>query len=270
MRHHFGRVDYLQILVILIVFLSASTVYFTTASESLIIHWNEQGQPDGYASKATVLFLFPIIILFFYILFLLVPYISHHDNLKDFYDNYGGFRLAMILFLSIVYYSVLLQNFGFALNINYIIIPAFAAVFFYLGHLIAIAKPNHYIGFRTPWTLESDFVWKKTHEFSGFLFKSFAIISLLVLLVPDLFLFLFVIPLIIMILIIILYSKYVHINYVRILKEKEESVAKLKEQHTVQKKDVSVSSSKKSKNHKKKHVAKKVTKKKSHKQKKKK
>jgi uncharacterized membrane protein len=231
MRHHFGRVDYLQILVILIVFLSAFIVNITTSSDNLIVHWNESGQPDGYASKPFVLFFFPIMILFFYILFLMVPYISHHDNLNDFYDNYGGFRLAMILFLSIVYYSIILQNFGFVININYIIIPAFAAVFFYLGHLISIAKPNHYIGFRTPWTIESDFVWKKTHDLSGFLFKSFAIFSLLVLMIPEIFLYVFLIPLIAMLLIIILYSKYVHTHYIKMKKEKDEEVKKVKEEH---------------------------------------
>jgi hypothetical protein len=114
---------------------------------------------------------------------------------------------------------------------NYIIIPSFAAVFFYFGHLLSVSKRTHYIGFRTIWTRDSDFVWEKTHKFSGFVFKSFAIVSLVTLLIPQYFLYLFVIPLAIIILMIVLYSRYVHKHYTIALQEKAEHVARLKDEH---------------------------------------
>jgi uncharacterized membrane protein len=229
MRHHFGRVDYLQILIILIVFVSSFIVYNNATGDQFITHWDRFGNPDSFAPKSVVLFLFPIIILVCYTLFLLVPYISHHDNLEDFYKTYGGFRLAMILFLAIVYYSIIMQNFNFRLNVNYIVIPSFAAIFYYFGHVLSVSNRNHYIGFRNPWTSDSDFVWKKTHDLGGLLFKGFAVFSLLALVFPQCFFLFIVVPLILIILIIIFYSRYVHTHYQRIIREKDEHVLKLKE-----------------------------------------
>src|SRR3989344_8179460 len=116
MRNHFGSADYLQLSVILVVFFSAMIVNLTTDASSFVTHWNAYGEPDGYASKFFVLFAFPVMILVFYLVFLLVPYLSHHDDLEDFYDNYGDFRLAIIFFLAILYYTIILQSFGLIFN----------------------------------------------------------------------------------------------------------------------------------------------------------
>lgn len=228
MKRHFGSVDYLQLGIILVTFLLALVVNITYTGDQFVTHWDENGIADGYSSKLFILFTFPVMLLVFYLIFLLVPYISHHDDLEDFYDNYGGFRLAVITFLAIVFCSIILQNYGFTLNMNYIIIPAFASLFFYLGHILSVAKKNHYIGFRTSYTIRSDFVWKKTHQFSGFLFKSFAFISLLSLVFPQYFLLLFVIPLLVILIIILFYSKYVYGHYVAAIKDKDEHVKSIK------------------------------------------
>jgi immunity protein, SdpI family len=39
-----------------------------------------------------------------------------------------------------------------------------------LGNYLQSVKPNYFIGIRTPWTLENETVWKKTHELGGILF----------------------------------------------------------------------------------------------------
>lgn len=216
MRHHFGSADYLQLSVILIIFFSAMVVSMTTESTSFITHWNEYGEPDGYASKFFILFVFPVMILVFYLVFLLVPYLSHHDNLDDFYDRYGDFRLAIIFFLAILYYSIILQSSGIVFNLNYVIIPCFSLLFFYLGHLLSVAQPNHYIGFRTRWTLRSEIVWKKTHVFGGFALKSFAFVLLLALFYSEQFLLIFFVPLAVVLLLIYLYSHRMHRRYAAI------------------------------------------------------
>ena len=47
-------------------------------------------------------------------------------------------------------------------------------------------KQNHFIGIRTPWTLESASVWKKTHQFAGKLLFFGSIIGIMILLfLPD-------------------------------------------------------------------------------------
>ena len=36
-----------------------------------------------------------------------------------------------------------------------------------LGFFFRSIKPNYFIGIKTPWTLESEEVWTKTHQVSG-------------------------------------------------------------------------------------------------------
>ena len=41
------------------------------------------------------------------------------------------------------------------------------ALFAVIGNYFPSLKPNYFIGIRTPWTLESEKVWKETHKMAG-------------------------------------------------------------------------------------------------------
>jgi len=43
-------------------------------------------------------------------------------------------------------------------------------LFAFLGNYLTRIEPNWFIGIRTPWTLSSDAVWRKTHRTGGWLF----------------------------------------------------------------------------------------------------
>jgi uncharacterized membrane protein len=36
-----------------------------------------------------------------------------------------------------------------------------------IGNYFQALRPNYFIGIRTPWTLQSEQVWKKTHKLGG-------------------------------------------------------------------------------------------------------
>lgn len=61
-----------------------------------------------------------------------------------------------------------------------------AGLFYSIGTLVSDAKPNYFIGIRTPWTLASDEVWNKTHQIGGKLYKLAALVTLLGLFFGDL------------------------------------------------------------------------------------
>jgi uncharacterized membrane protein len=42
-----------------------------------------------------------------------------------------------------------------------------ALLFAYMGLLFGKLKRNRYAGFRVPWTMNSDFVWERTHRVAG-------------------------------------------------------------------------------------------------------
>jgi len=43
----------------------------------------------------------------------------------------------------------------------------FAALCVFLGNYFQAVKPNYFIGIRTPWTLNSDEIWRQTHLVTG-------------------------------------------------------------------------------------------------------
>ena len=39
-----------------------------------------------------------------------------------------------------------------------------------IGNVMGKLRPNHFVGFRTPWTLANERVWDQTHRFGGKVF----------------------------------------------------------------------------------------------------
>ena len=55
------------------------------------------------------------------------------------------------------------------------------ALFIFLGNYMQAVKPNYFIGIRTPWTLENETVWRKTHALGG---RLYFIAGLLIMILP--------------------------------------------------------------------------------------
>jgi len=59
-------------------------------------------------------------------------------------------------------------------------------LFTIIGNYMPSIKPNYFIGIRTPWTLENEMVWTKTHQLAGKLwFPAGLIVILLSLTIRD-------------------------------------------------------------------------------------
>ncbi len=145
--------------------------------DKVATHWNFNGQPDGYMNKFWGSFLVPIMNLFFFILFLVLPRIDpHKENYEKFKKYYDLFSLVLIAFFAYIYVLSLGWNLNGKLEINRSLILSFAALFFSVGVLTEKTKKNWFVGIKTPWTLQSDAVWEKTNRLAGRLLKISAII----------------------------------------------------------------------------------------------
>jgi len=165
--------------------------------ETMVFHWNARGEADGYASKLFGLFLMPAVSFVLFLLFVAIPKIDPlKQNIAKFRKYFDRFVLLIMIFLFYLYLITILWNFGFSFNIIQLLVPAFAALFYYCGILIEKAKRNWFIGIRTPWTMSSDKVWDKTHRLGGKLFKISGIISLLGLLSEDYAIYAVILPII--------------------------------------------------------------------------
>jgi uncharacterized membrane protein len=175
-------------------------------------HFGMNGQVNGTMSTFAGAFIVPVIMLFVLLLFTAIPYIDPlRVNIAQFRTQYDTFVAILMLFFAAVQASVLSRNLGSTLDPQYVIVPAVGVLMFYVGTMLPKTRRNWFIGIRTPWTISSDQVWKKTHELGGTLFKILGIIIVLSTFAPTAYMiWIILIPLIVITLGLVVYSYYVY------------------------------------------------------------
>jgi uncharacterized membrane protein len=205
-------------LVLLSFFLSV--YFYPQVPEQMATHWNSQGEVNGYMSKLWGLFFMPLMITGLVLIFLLIPKIDpKKENIAKFRKYYDGFIVILILFLLAVHLQILLWNAGFKISPNSVLPLSIGLLFYYLGILTEKAERNWFIGIRTPWTLSSEKVWKKTNRLGGKLFRIAGIAAVFGAFFPELAIYFILVPVLIVTGISIIYS---YMEYQKELKENEQ------------------------------------------------
>jgi len=175
----------LAVVVIVAVAFAASLACYARAPERVPAHWNIHGEVDGTLPKAWGLFIMPLALAVLAALLLLMPRLrSLREAIASFRRYYDGFLVIFFLFLLSVHAQILLASMGVRVSPNRVIAIGCFVVFYYVGVMLPHMKRNWFAGVRTPWTLKSDLVWKKTHDTGGRLFKAAAVATLPGLLLP--------------------------------------------------------------------------------------
>lgn len=197
-----------SILVILLPFIYLAYVW-NELPEKVPMHWNINGEIDRYGEKMELV-LIPILLpLLIYLIFLVIPKIDPKNNLNKMGNKFEMIKILLTTFMSIlalfIIYSAKNQSFS---NPNYMILLV-GIMYIILGNYFKTIKPNYFLGIRTPWTLENETVWKKTHRLGGklwftggimvvlsslvfnkeFNFTIFMIVTVIIALVPVLYSF---------------------------------------------------------------------------------
>ena len=190
MKHHrysglFSN-PYFYSVLLLVLFFAVGIFSYPKLPYRMASHWNAKGEADGFMPRFWGVFLFPLISVGLFLLFILIPLIDPlRKNIERFRSYYDNFILIFMIFFFYIYLLSLLWNLNFRFNMNIMLIPAISILFYYVGVVVGHAKRNWFIGVRTPWTLSSDLVWKKTHKLGGKLFKFLALLILISLFFPN-------------------------------------------------------------------------------------
>jgi len=204
----------LEIVTIAFIIIMFATAFYVRPllPDKIPTHWNAAGVADGFSGRNGV-FLIPIIFLVTSILLFILPLMEvFRNNMLEIYRYYYAFKVFFGLFFLVLFISSLLPNFGYDINVAYVVIWMISFMFIGLGMILPKLKRNFMFGIRTGWTMSSDEVWDKTHKVGGIVFALLGITTILLLFVLKLetLFFAFVALTLLCSTFLILYSYYVY------------------------------------------------------------
>ncbi|MDM7920485.1 MAG: SdpI family protein [Methanosarcina sp.] len=197
-----------------------SIYFYPQVPEQMATHWNSQGEVDGYMSKLWGLFFMPLVITGLVIMFLAIPKIDpRKENIAKFRKYYDGFIVILVLFMVAVHLQTVLWNIGIRINPNAMLPLGIGLLFYYMGILTENAERNWFIGIRTPWTLSSEKVWKRTNRLGGKLFRIAGIAAVFGAFFPEFAIYFILVPVIAVAGFSVIYS---YIEYQKEIKENKQ------------------------------------------------
>ena len=145
--------------------LFAGLLLWNVLPDVLVTHWGIDNQPNGYMSKAAVVFGLPFFMLAIQYLctFLVFLEKKNRENLKNIRMVLWIVPVISILCGAVTYAYAC----GVMLNVGFIITAAVGLIFAAVGFYLPKFKQNSTVGVRLPWTLNSEDNWEKTHRLAG-------------------------------------------------------------------------------------------------------
>jgi uncharacterized membrane protein len=132
------------------------------------VHWDLFGNPNGFSSRFIGVFGLPVIITLTALLLTILPRFDRMArNMTNAPDIYRILVLAVVCMLTGLQVFSLLAAMGSDIPIVLVIPVLIGFLFIVIGGLTPHIGRNRTMGFRYPWTLRDDRVWKKTHEHGG-------------------------------------------------------------------------------------------------------
>jgi uncharacterized membrane protein len=156
-------------LVIAALAIALSIWAYPSLPPTVATHWNFRGEADGFSGRLMAVLIGPLVILFLTLFFNVLPrFDPRRDNYAKFLGTYWLFANGVIAFMLIAHAVVVASGLGYSVKIDRIMPLSIGLLLILLGNYLTRVEPNWFVGIRTPWTLSSDTVWRKTHRTGGF------------------------------------------------------------------------------------------------------
>jgi uncharacterized membrane protein len=157
---------WLVIIIICIPAIYAASIYGSLPG-NIPVHFDINGSPNGYAQKSSLWFIVGLMAAVsagIYLLIRNLPKIDPKKAAAKSPEVYHKIALVLVIFLCAVSIIIVYASTGGSININKLMLPIMGLLFSVLGNYMHSVKPNYFVGFRTPWTLENEDNWRKTHQ----------------------------------------------------------------------------------------------------------
>lgn len=158
---------------------------FPLLPEAIPTHWNAGGQIDGWGSR-WMAFMHPALGAGLVLLAWGLPKIDpRRENFARFRGTYWLIFNLLLLFLLTLEVLTLGVALGWRVDIGTAVNLLTGVLFIGLGNVLPRLRPDWWMGIRTPWTLESDRVWREAHRMGGRVFVAAGVVVALAAFAPP-------------------------------------------------------------------------------------
>jgi uncharacterized membrane protein len=155
---------------ILIAVVVLAVVYGPGLPEQVPSHFDVNGYADDTMPRTTFLLMIPGVVVGIYLLLTFIPYIDplwkkiqpRYNVLLLLRDFIMGFMLVMFVMNLIAVREGRLSATGMGLGLG--------ILFMLIGNYLPKTPRNWFFGIRSPWTMSSDEVWRRSHIVGGWWF----------------------------------------------------------------------------------------------------
>lgn len=184
-RQIFSKLDVLPIGLILLAL--GFGIFLCPSMPPLVpSHWNAAGEIDAYSSREFSVWFLPLVTLGTYLVLTALPFIDpRRERYREFKGAYLIIKVAFVLFMLFIYGVTLASAVGHRPNMNLLLALACGLLFIVIGLVLPRLSCNYFAGIRTPWTLDNEEVWRRTHRVGGRAFIVAGLITMVGALVPP-------------------------------------------------------------------------------------
>jgi uncharacterized membrane protein len=154
----------LIILITLTIPFIAAFIFWDKLPNRMAIHFNFNGEADGFSNKPLGLLMLPVINVVIWSLLKVLPkFIMSQKQFDLFSKRYNIIRLLVHSFITALYLVILMYTLQYKTNVLLFLAYGISILLLVIGNYLNNIKPNNFIGIRTPWTMKNAEVWRKTH-----------------------------------------------------------------------------------------------------------
>ena len=152
--------------VVILLPIVAGVILWDQLPDRFPIHWNINGEVDGWCGKPEGVFGLPLLLVALQWLSVLV--INADPKRRNQSEKVQALILWLIPVMSILLaaatYSMAM---GKSVDMLMLIAVVMGVLFVFIGNYLPKCRQNYTIGIRLPWTLSSEANWNKTHRLAG-------------------------------------------------------------------------------------------------------
>lgn len=141
-------------------------IYWDVLPDEIATHFGANGTPDGFSSKAFVVFGMPFIMLGFHLFCFFATNLD--PKKKNISDTMMKLVLWIIPCLTVLVTALSYSHaLGKAVNTGFWIMMFMGVISILIGNYLPKCKQSYTMGIKLPWTLSSEENWNRTHRLAG-------------------------------------------------------------------------------------------------------